>query len=256
MPGVTIYEKLSAVSNKPVLVSDRQTLIEVIAGLGRITIDSDWQDVPTIYSNLTYNEILRTVTDKLKSYNQSVSPSLVIQELDEAKSQLMLAVDTKMVNSMALAKIIQVLADLLTGSVQTKEDARKMIDLSLSQYFSDDELTLRPLISPDGSQADFSVDQCQPEDTLLENIGSGFTEEKFSALKATFEGVKEAIDHQIEAIQMHISEISPLKVAVVNKTKNEICEFDTLKRFVVSQLNEKLAAVSQAIEFYDAVVST
>ena len=271
MPGVTIYEKLSAVSNKQRAVTDRQQLIDAVTGLGGIDIDSDWQEVPVIYSNPDYNDVIKPVTSKLSQYNIFPPTSVVLQELSEALLDLNSLKPKKLSNAQTIRAIMEViegreddLYDDTTGSAK--------VDEILFSYANDEDLTRTPSTTLTGTKKPYEVLACPLKDLLdiafVDDAGTpkiqykdtmtavSPTNHSYADAKNKLQEYLNLIETQLTSIEGYTSEITTLRSSLRSAIQNRKLSFDTTKRDVIAQLNVKVGTVSQAIEFYDAVVNT
>lgn len=281
MPGVSVYEKLTAVSNKQSSVSTRQQLIEAITGLSGITVDSDWQDVPMIYSNANYNNILRPVTINLMSRNRIITPDDAVLSVDRAITSLSNARNGKSGNVVALQQILTTLSDFKAGNA-TLQEADSSITSIMNTYVDDKTLTISyyndslkveifsSTFTPVKSTFDFTLSEGPLGDTsdaLPTNFSNaGVTSDitfplasdgiPLTLYQDKFDSFLQAVESQISDIQAKTEGLNTLTVALNTLFKTEQQSFESLKKSVTDQLTGKLAAVSQAIEFYDAVIST
>lgn len=274
MSSASIYEKLSAVSNKQVAVTTRQELIEAITGLGGITLDSSWQDVPVIYSNPSYNAIASQVSTSLRNRNQQVTPVNVQLQIDTAINSLNTASAAKAAQVAAVQAIISALQRFASGSLtQAATDAA--VTQAFSTYLDDSPQTFTPVTSTAGVTTPFVVPQSPLKGTFDFDFDTGLggtPSANFPASVTVFplnptdattvasallgSSVLGAINQQISNIASQVASLQTTRANVTATLQSDTTQFNILRKNTTDQLTAKMGAVSRSIEFYDAVVSS
>lgn len=272
MSSASIYEKLSAVANKQTAVTSRQELLEAITGMGAIALDSDWQDVPVIYSNTKYNNIAKQVADQLKTRNQQVAPETVQLSIDTAVNTLNSIVTKKSSQKTALQTIVDTLNSYIAQTID-RVSADAQISQAFSAYIDDTALTLNPITSTSGTTTPVSVTNSPLESTMYFSLTTDIerdgnllpagisypvlaTDQSAAQLSQFFTANVQSINSLVAILQSRITNLQSIRSDVTDTLQRDTVVFNTLKKSVTDQLTEKLGAVSRSIEFYDAVVKS
>lgn len=250
MPGVTLSEKLAALSKRQEASAERSRLTTIVSELAGILVDSNWRDVP---DTTTCHTIVAPLRDFLRRQTVKMDPDLVV-------SQLQLLLTPFEQASAARNDGVNVLQRLREVVIQYGNDAldassklalKSNGDAILAEYVAQDAFTKKVVKDTTGAQVEFTV-PVMPDAPTVDFASTTF--DVGVAIAAIDTQIAALLD-QISSTQQKMGTVEALVTTVTTDAEITTQEFERIKSNVTKQLNGKMLAVSQSIEFYDIVAS-
>ena len=253
MPGVTLSEKLAALSKRQEASAERTKLTDIISELAAVLVDSNWRDVP---DTTVCHEIVAPLRDFLRRQAAKMDSDLVYQQLQLFLTPLEQANASKNdgVNTLQRLREQVIMFGNEANDEATKASIGATAESILNEYQVQAAFTKKVIKNTTGAQQIFTVEAMPAKPTFDFDPEAVVPLDIPTTIAAIDTQISSLVD-QISSVQQQMGTVEALLTAVQTDAEITQAEFDRVKSSVTKQLNGKLLAVSQSIEFYDVVSS-
>lgn len=245
MPGVSLSEKLAALSKRQEASGERSKLASIISELAGVLVSSNWRDVP---DSTLCHDIVAPLRDFLRRQASKMDSDLVVQQLQllMAPAEQAVAMRNDGVNVLQRYREQLIIWGNETLDAASKASVEATIASIIGEYSADAGFTKKVVKNTLGEQYEFQVGAMAALNAFDDSKTAAFL------IDAVDQALKALVD-DIASIQQKMAAVDAMLTSVVRDGEITAQEFERVKSHVSKQLNGKLLALSQSIEFYDVV---